>query len=192
MRFVFEYMTQTQLGELFGTTSHKIGSWLKDLGLRNDFGQPTQQAHSGGFCKQAPSGATGFHWVWHSEKAVTFLNDNGYAVLPNPPRSLVHPAILNGPFSVRKSAGPEFVIKNGDGSVSLWANNQMTAEVVAKILNAAHKVGHVARLCQLQRVLQTPLASDKEINNVVTPFNERKEEPPHTETTPHHSHNDTI
>ena len=170
MKYTYTHMTQTQLGELFGVTSHQIGKWLKDLGLRDEDGKPTEDAHDGLYCKQAPSGPTGYHWVWDSSKTVTAFIDAGHLLVPNPPQNLVAPAILNGPFCVRKSAGSEFVIENGDGSVSLWANNKMTAAVVARILNVAHDNGVIDRLCHTQRLLQLPLASDHEISKVVTPF----------------------
>lgn len=192
MKFTYKHMSQTQLGELFGVTSHKIGQWLKDLGLRDESGRPTEEAHEGRFCKQAPSGPTGYHWVWDSQKTVAAFLEDQKLLIPNPPQNLVAPTILNGPFSVRKSAGPEFVIENGDGSASVWANNQMTADVVAKILNLAHDKGVIDRLCLPQRLLQTTLASENDISRVVTPFHERKEESPSQESTPHHSHNDIL
>lgn len=192
MKFTYTHMTQTQLGELFGVTSHKIGQWLKDIGLRDEDGKPSQEAHDRQFCKQAPSGPSGYHWVWNSEKTVAAFLEVQHVLVSNPPSNLVAPSILNGPFSVRKSASQEFVIENGDGSASVWANNQMTADVIARILNLAHDKGVIDRLCQPQRLLQMTLASEKEISRVVTPFNKRKEESPSQESTPHHSHNDTV
>jgi len=170
MKFTYSHMTQTQLGELFGVTSHKIGQWLKDLGLRDEDGKPTEEAHDDHYCKQAPSGPTGYHWVWDSHKSVTAFLEAGHLLVPNPPQNLVAPTILNGPFCVRNSAGSEFVIVNGDGSVSLWANNKITADVVTRILNAAHDSGHLNRLCQPQRLLQSTLASSAEVDRVITPF----------------------
>lgn len=192
MKFTYTHMTQTQLGELFGVTSHKIGQWLKDLGFRDEDGKPTEVAHDGHFCKQAPSGPSGYHWVWDSKKTVAALLEDQHLLVPNPPQNLVAPTILNGPFSVRKSGSQEFVIENGDGSASVWANNQMTADVVARILNLAHDKGVIDRLCQPQRLMQMTLVSEKEISRVVTPFGERKEESPSQESTPHHSHNDIL
>jgi hypothetical protein len=84
------------------------------------------------------------------------------------------------------------VIENGDRTASVWVNNQMTADVVARILNLAHDKGVIDRLCLPQRLMQMTLASEKEISRVVTPFNKRKEESPSQESTPHHSHNDTV
>lgn len=191
MKFVFEFMTQTQLGQIFGVSSHKIGGWLKKMGLRNEHGHPTVRAHKEGFCKQAPSSA-GFHWVWNSGRTVQSIIGAGYSPVPNPPPFLVRPAILKGPFSVQKSSGPEFVIESSDGSVSLWANNRMTADVIVRILNMAHEKGVVDRLCQPQRLLQMPLASEDEICSLVTPFEEREEESIPARATPLHSNNDNI
>lgn len=192
MKFTYTHMTQTQLGELFGVTSHKIGQWLKDIGLRDESGRPTEEAHEGRFCKQAPSGPTGYHWVWDSKKTVAAFLEVQHLLVPNPPSNLVAPTILNGPFCVRKSAGSEFVIENGDGSASVWANNKMTADVIARILNLAHDKGVIDRLCLPQRLMQMPLAYDKEVSKVVKPFDKRKEESPSQESTPHHSHNDIL
>lgn len=170
MKYTYSHMTQTQLGDLFGVTSHKIGQWLKDIGLRDADGKPSDEAHREGYCKQAPSGPSGYHWVWNSEQTVAAFRETGHQLVPNPPQKLVAAAILNGPFSVRKSAGSEFVIENEDGSVSLWGNTKMTSDVVARILNVAHDKGVIDRLCQPQRLLQTTLAPSKEVDNVVKPF----------------------
>lgn len=193
MTFAFTYMNQTQLGKLFGVSSHIIGGWLRSLGLRDEDGKPTQEAHDGDFCKSAPSGPTNHYWVWNSQKTVEAFIEAGHRLVPNPPQNLVRPAILHGPFSVRKSAGAEFVVENGDGSVSLWANNKMTADVVAKILNIAHDKGVLARMCLPQRLLQSPLAPAAAISSVIKPFDvERDGESPVQEPTPHRSHNDRI
>ena|SRR5579872_525796 len=173
MTFTYEFMTQTQIGKLFGVSSHKIGDWLRGLGLRDEDGKPTEEAHRGQFCKTAPSGQNGYHWVWDSEKTVAALRDAGHLLVPNPPQYIVQPGILNGPFSVRKSATGDFSVENQDGSTSVWANSRMTADVLVKILNLTHKHGVIDRLCAPQRLLQMPLAPEEEINNVITPFEER-------------------
>jgi hypothetical protein len=191
MTFTYKCMTQTQIGRLFGVTSHTIGDWLTSLGLRKD-GKPTQKAHNGGYCDTAPSGQCGYHYVWKSQKTVAALKDAGHRLVPNPPQHLVAPAILRGPFSVRKSAGSDFVVENADGSASVWANTQMTADVVARILNAAHDKGVIDRLCHTQRLLQMSLAPTAAIDKIITPFDKRDGESPSLESTPHQSHNDNI
>ncbi len=160
MTFRFEYMSLKQLGGLFGDTSHKAGEWLKALGLRDEEGLPTKKAHEGRFCKMKSAGDKCTLWVWHSEKTVAALKEAGYPT----------PAILNGPFTVRVTSDSICVIENGDGSDCIRVNNSMTADVIVRLLNAAHKTGHIDRMCQPQRLLQTPLAPQGEIDRVVTPF----------------------
>ena len=170
MTFRFENMSLRQLGQLFGDTSHTVGKWLKALGLRDAEGLPTRKAHEGRFCKQRSAGEKCLLWVWDSEKTVAVLKKNGHPMLLDPPRDLVSPAILNGPFTVRTTANSICVIENGDGSDCIRVNNSMTADVVAKILNMAHEKGVIDRLCQPQWLLQTPLVPQGEIDRVVTPF----------------------
>ena len=170
MTYRFAHMSLTQLGELFGVSNQIIGKWLKGLGLRDEEGLPTKKAHEGRFCKQAIAGEKGTLWVWQSEKAVAALKKDGHPLLLNPPQDLISPAILNGPFTVRTTANSICVIENADGSDCIWVNNKMTADVVVRLLNAAHKSGHIDRLCQPQRLLQTVLAPQAEIDRVVKPF----------------------
>lgn len=170
MVFRYEYISQRQLGELFGDTSHKVGKWLKALGLRDEEGLPTKKAHEGRFCKMKSAGDKCTLWVWHSEKTVAALKKAGHPMLLDLPRDLVSPAILNGPFTVRTTANSICVIENGDGSDCIRVNNSMTADVVAKILNMAHEKGVIDRLCQPQRLLHTPLAPQGEIDRVVKPL----------------------
>lgn len=170
MTFRFEYISLRQLGQLFGDSSHTVGKWLKTLGLRDAEGLPTRKAHDGRYCKQTFAGEKCTLWVWHSEKTVAALKEAGHPLLLDPPRDLVSPAILNGPFTVRATSDSICVIENADGSDCIRVNNSMTADVVAKILNMAHEKGVIDRLCQPQRLLQTPLAPQGEVDRVVTPF----------------------
>jgi hypothetical protein len=170
MKFTFKHMNQTQIGKLFGVTSHVVGNWLREVGLRLSDGSPSEMAHEGGFCKTVPSGASGYYWAWHSERTIAALRAAGYSVIPNSPHNLIRPAILSGPFCVRKSASSDSMIENGDGSVSLWTSNPMTADVVTRILNVAHSTGVIDRLCQPQRLLQMTSASLAEVDTVIIPF----------------------
>ena len=70
-----DYLTQTQLGKLYGVSSHQIGKWFKNLGLRTESGQPSNDAFTSGMVKQAPSTQPGtYFWVWHKSKTTTILD----------------------------------------------------------------------------------------------------------------------
>ena len=170
MIFRFAHMSLTQLGELYSVSNQVIGKWLKSLGLRDEEGQPTKKAHEGRYCKQTIAGEKCSLWVWHSEKTIGVLKEAGHPLLLNPPRHLISPAILNGPFTVRTTTNSICVIENGDGSDCIRVNNSMTADVVVKLLNLAHKIGHIDRMCEQQRLLQSVLAPQAVIDSVVTPF----------------------
>lgn len=142
MRLKYTNLTQTQLGQLFGVSSHVIGDWLTKLGLRDKkTKKPTREAHRGGYCDTAPSGPSGYHWAWDAEKTVAALRGAGHPLIDNLPDELVHPPELTGPFTVTKRA-----ILNGGGEVIIRAATGPHAEVVSKILNAAHRHGTLEKL----------------------------------------------
>ena len=146
MKFKYEYMTQTQLGQLFGVSSHKIGRWLVAIGLRTEDKRPSDGAHHGGFCTTAPSGTSGYRWVWNSQKTVQALQEAGHTLVSDAPSELVEPSALNGPFSISPTRSRE--ILNADGSVAAVAMNKPAARIVARLLNTAHRHDMMERLAQ--------------------------------------------
>ena len=74
-----EYLSQTQLGRIYGVSSHQIGKWLKGLGLRNDSGQPTKLALSDGYAVQRPSTQPGtYFYVWNAERTTALFDGMQY------------------------------------------------------------------------------------------------------------------
>jgi hypothetical protein len=141
----YKYLTQTQLGSLFGATSHEVGRWLVEAGLRDPkTKKPTDAAHRDGYCDTAPSGPSGYHWVWDAQKAVAALRDAGHRLAQTLPEEIVVPAELAGPFSVDPSAGRH--VLNGEGDVVVRTTTALNAEIIARILNAAHRSGALDRL----------------------------------------------
>jgi hypothetical protein len=54
VKIKYKCLTQTQLGSLFGASSHEVGKWLVEVGLRDKkTKKPTDAAHRGGFCETA-------------------------------------------------------------------------------------------------------------------------------------------
>lgn len=73
-----EYLSMTDLGRLYGVSSHKIGRWLVELGLRNAQKKPSIKAFDGGFVTQRDSTQLGtYFWVWHGEKTLRALDEAG-------------------------------------------------------------------------------------------------------------------
>ena len=141
----FEYMTQTQIGELFGVSPRKIGKWLAALELRTEKNKPSRLAFDGGFVKQGPSRGDGYNWVWHSVKTVAALEKARHRRIFNPPLGLVDPVLLNGPFRTRENSRNSIDLVNGDGSVAIVVSGHRNAEFLVSLLNLADEKGVIGR-----------------------------------------------
>lgn len=139
VRFTFTHMTQGQIGRLFAVSSHEIGKWLGQVGLRGDDKKPTDDAHRAGYCRTAPSGQSGYHWVWAVEPTVERLMAAGHAFIADLPEELVESPPLNGPF--RLGITNQRQVLNADGSVAASTNSLANAELLLRLLNAAYRYG---------------------------------------------------
>ena len=141
-KFRYQVMILTQLGDLFGVTSHQIGRWLTEVGLRND-NKPTAKAFDGDFCVSVPSRNQGFQYAWRPEKVVPALVQHGHKMLPMPPLDLVEPPALSGPFGIRTDANGLSEITNADGTVAALVPGRREADKLVGVMNTAHKLGHL-------------------------------------------------
>lgn len=74
-----EFLSLTELGKLYGVTSHNVGRWLKTLGLRTDDGKPSQRAFQDGYVTQRPSTQPGtIFYVWNTKKTTDLLDSLCY------------------------------------------------------------------------------------------------------------------
>jgi hypothetical protein len=79
MILFFTHLTQTQIGELFGASSHQVGRWLVEVGLRMADKQTSRKAIEEGFVMTistdfAPRGFPS----WHKERTVPVLESHGH------------------------------------------------------------------------------------------------------------------
>lgn len=78
------FLSLTDLGRLFGVSSHKIGKWLKQVGLRTSANKPSPRAFKEGFVDQRGSTQPGTYiWVWHAEKTQKVLSEAGFKQVVN-------------------------------------------------------------------------------------------------------------
>ena len=81
-----DYTTMRDIGKQFDASSHEIGRWLTELGLRTKFKEPSQEAITGGFCKRrAVDGVPGGQVVWNVAKTVAALEKAGHQQIVKPP-----------------------------------------------------------------------------------------------------------
>ena len=74
-----EFLSMTELGKLYGVSSHKIGKWLVELGLRDNNKKPSKAAFENGYVQQRDSTQPGtYFWVWHKQKTMWVLEKAGH------------------------------------------------------------------------------------------------------------------
>ena len=61
------YGNLTALGEHYGAGPRDVGLWLKEMGLREQDGRPSQRAIKEGFVKERVT-EWGSQWLWNVEK----------------------------------------------------------------------------------------------------------------------------
>jgi hypothetical protein len=134
-----EFSSMTDLGRMFGATSHVMGRWLIEIGLRTDDKKPSREAFAAGYVEQAPTGRGngGYFWVWNTEKTITALEKAGHRradqhAAPAPTQSISR---LVPPFSPHRSSENGFELPGGDGAVAIWVWGEDNARLVAAALN---------------------------------------------------------
>lgn len=131
-----EFVSQTELGKIFGVSSHEIGKWLVEAGLRTPEKRPSTFAFERGFVERAPTGrGSGYFYVWHTQKTTQRLEVAGHSL-----RVSLKP-MLSGPFKARKSSEAGFEIVDGNGNVVIWCHGESVARTVVWLLNGAVRHG---------------------------------------------------
>ena len=72
-----EWRTLTEIGNTFGVSARKLGSTLKQHGLREPGGEPTQLAREGGYCHRVEPKNDRGYWLWHGQKVSNYLVEKG-------------------------------------------------------------------------------------------------------------------
>ena len=75
-----EYLSQTEIGTIYGVTSHKVGKWLKLLDLRDEKGYLTNKAKSfpGLSSKRESTNAGTWINVWDKDQILSLLDQKGH------------------------------------------------------------------------------------------------------------------
>jgi hypothetical protein len=73
------WKTLTELGQEFGVSAVKFGNLLKQHGLREKDGQPSQMAEDGGFCEKITPSEGKPYYLWHRQKTSEYLISQGVA-----------------------------------------------------------------------------------------------------------------
>lgn len=137
--FKFKNMTLTQLGELFGVSSHQVGNWLVEIGFRTEDKRPSKCAFERKIVSEGPSRGQGYNWIWKSGDTVASLEAAGHKrVFPAPPDLIVPPPLI-GPFCLKTGSGGNFRIENKDGETVLVGQGDANGKSLYKVLEVADR-----------------------------------------------------
>ncbi|GAC1460901.1 MAG: hypothetical protein NVSMB70_06680 [Chamaesiphon sp.] len=71
------WKTLTELGQEFGVSAVKLGNLLKQHGLREKDGEPSQLASDGGFFEKITPNEGKPYYLWHHKKTSEYLVSQG-------------------------------------------------------------------------------------------------------------------
>ena len=134
----FPTLNQRQIGEHFGVSSHVVGRWLAECGLR-DAGVPSPAAIDAGFVEQVDPGDGRRPFFAWRKKTVDHLESLGHMRAPVPAEEPVSTTRLTGPFTGRRSGGEGFEIVDGNGLVGVWVRGEENANTLVKLMNLGHE-----------------------------------------------------
>jgi hypothetical protein len=137
-----DFVSLTELGTLFGVSSHAVGKWLIECGLRTDEMKPSSKAFDGGYVKQAPTGRNdGYFYVWHQRKTLEALKAAGHR--PKPQYELPGENRLKGPFEARCGTGGYEIVD--DNGLTVRVSGKRNADDLMRLMNLAFKHGQFGR-----------------------------------------------
>lgn len=76
-RFRDVWVNQTELGRHFGMSAIAIGKKLHEIGLRTEQKEPTERAHTEGYCRFSPMKDGTPFYLWNKEKVAVLLRGSG-------------------------------------------------------------------------------------------------------------------
>lgn len=130
----FEFVTQTQLGKIFGIGTKIMGKWLTKVGLRDGEHDPTKQALQGGFCKLFRNDRDIVFFVWHRTKTIAALKAGGYDPAYEQAETILASGLI-GPFHLLQTSDDGFQVRNGDGTCCVWVRGGRPARQVLALFN---------------------------------------------------------
>lgn len=144
----FEYVTLTQLSQIFGVNLKEIDKGLVECGLRKNH-KPTEKAKAGGFVKTVEMPGGEKFYTWHREMTVAELSSlssrpfgeeqidqivnstNLKLITQQPP--------AQGPFVLRKTEGIGLQFFDANGIDRLQSTDEPFANQILQLITQAHE-----------------------------------------------------
>lgn len=146
MKYGNEYLDMKELGRLFGVSGREIGSHLSELGLRDPWGKPNQQAVNQRLIDYDYERHGTYTKLWHVEKTVKILEDDGLKLASSAPTDLVEPPRLVGPFAIEDASLDTWRVIGSGGELVATVIGEKNAKAIRNLMNLADKNGHFKRV----------------------------------------------
>lgn len=125
----FPFITQKQLGEVFGVENFEMGRMLKHIGFRDQYMQMNPELIKQGIIREE-NGITG----WHREKTIAALEKAGFK------RPIDRNSLPTGPFTIETEGGGKCLMDSA-GKVCMRIYGGEFGEKIAEIMRLAFEKG---------------------------------------------------
>lgn len=144
----FEFVSLTQLGQIFGVTPKEIDNGLVECGLRKRH-KPTDKAKAGGFVTtvEMPGGES--FYTWHRERTMAALSalrsrpfgqdQIDQVVMPLNPNSITEFRPPLGPFTLKQTDGVGLQFVDANGITWLHGTDEAFANQILELMKKAHE-----------------------------------------------------
>ena len=145
MKFKKSHLTLAELGRVFGLSEARIAKSLTNMNLRTSKGKPSFKAFSEKWVTSNPAQSSNEKYVWHGQRTVAALVEDGSTIAVPPPMDLFAASNLDGPFKIRTNTNSPHEIVGANGEVEVWVAGDVNAQIVCKLLNVGHRLGVIQR-----------------------------------------------
>ncbi|WP_237225516.1 hypothetical protein [Rubinisphaera sp. JC750] len=122
----FPYLTQKQLGEIFGVENFEMGKMLQQIGFRDKHMKIRPELRANGIV-QEENGITG----WNRDKTISALEKAGFR------RPIDRATLPTGPFRI-ESEGSGKCLVDSSGNVCMRIYGDEFAEKIAEVMRIAY------------------------------------------------------
>ena len=126
------YKTMREIGKEFNATSHEVGRWLKNQGLRLENGQPSSEAKRDGWVKKVDSTKPRtYFYAWNHAKIKDLFQIMGY----RGDLAVKHQEPVLNEYTVKHNGSLSYQVLDADGKEVCHCFDQGRAFEIAGLYN---------------------------------------------------------
>ncbi|HBN74733.1 MAG TPA: hypothetical protein DD473_02700 [Planctomycetaceae bacterium] len=125
----FPFLTQKQLGEVFGVETFEMGKMLQQIGFRDQYMQMKPELSKQGIIREQ-NGITG----WHREKTIAALEKAGFK------RPIDRATLPTGPFKNESEGGGKCLLDSA-GKICMRIYGDEFSDKIVEVMRIAYEKG---------------------------------------------------